>query len=98
MKDKGLRDTLEVEKQPKESQWKGLMINSTSHKGLSPEKGIVYGMRSPNKRRGEENRKGKSEVSKEKQHEQEKPDAAFGHGHQRVHESRTQVTTGSHQL
>lgn len=80
MKDKGLRDTLAIEKQPKERQWKGLMINSTRRKGVSPEKGTVCGMRSPNKR-GEENRKGKREVSKEKQHGQEKPDAAFGHGH-----------------
>lgn len=34
-------------------------INSVSHKALSRQKGILCGLRSPNKRRLEENRKGK---------------------------------------
>lgn len=57
-----------------------LAINSISHKALSRQKGILCGLRSPNKTRLEENRKGKKGTSA-KQHRLESPDGAFGHRH-----------------
>lgn len=43
---------------PVEGVNKELVINSISHKALSRQKGILYRLRSPNKIRLEENRKG----------------------------------------